>query len=187
MPKQKSNPALTLQLPYPDRALSPNASKRHWRYKQPAKEAARTEAFYKAVSFRDWFTTSEKLQMTLTISPPDKKRRDLDNVFASMKPSIDGMCQALEIDDSQIRSVKLDWGGVIEDGAIELELKVIGAKQLAAINKAAELNTALKNILEYLTTNEEDDYQSENEPANHIYKDIEVLEAYLKVNKEPQK
>lgn len=123
MPKKKSNPALTLQLPYPDRALSPNASKRHWRYKQPAKEAARTEAFYKAVSFRDWFTTSDTLQMTLTFYPPTKSRRDLDNVFASMKPTIDGMCQALEIDDSQIRRVMLEWGGVTDNGAVELELK----------------------------------------------------------------
>lgn len=123
MPKQKSNTTLTLQLPYPDRALSPNASKRHWRYKQPAKEAARTEAFYKAVSFRDWFTTSDALQMTLTFYPPNKSRRDLDNVFASMKPTIDGMCQALEIDDSQIRRVMFEWGGVTDNGAVELELK----------------------------------------------------------------
>ena len=63
--------------------------------------------------------------MTLTIYPPDKKRRDLDNVFASMKSAIDGVCQGLEIDDSQIHRVTLEWGVVVKDGAVELELKGI--------------------------------------------------------------
>ncbi len=122
MPRKKIN-SITLQLPFPDRALSPNASKRHWRYKQPAKQAARTEAFYVVAPFKGTFSGSDLLQMSLTIYPPDKKRRDLDNVFASMKSTIDGMCKAIEIDDSQIRRVMLEWGGVVENGAVELELK----------------------------------------------------------------
>jgi len=125
MPKKKSNSTFTLQLPYPDGALSPNASKRHWRYKQPAKQAARTEAYYQAFPFRNSFSGADTLQMTLTIYPPDKKRRDLDNVFASMKSAIDGVCQGLEIDDSQIQRVTLEWGVVVKDGAVELELKGI--------------------------------------------------------------
>ena len=63
--------------------------------------------------------------MNLTFYPPNKKRRDLDNVYASMKSAVDGMCQGLNIDDSQIRRVTLEWGGVIALGAVELELKGI--------------------------------------------------------------
>lgn len=63
--------------------------------------------------------------MKLTFYPPNKKRRDLDNVYASMKSAVDGMCQGLNIDDSQIRRVTLEWGGVIALGAVELELKGI--------------------------------------------------------------
>ena len=122
MPKKKIN-SITLQFPYPDRALSPNASKRHWRYKEPAKQAARTEAFYMAAPFKGTFNGYDALQMSLTIYPPDKKRRDLDNVFASMKSAIDGMCNAIAVDDTQIRRVVLEWGGVVKNGAVELELK----------------------------------------------------------------
>lgn len=48
---------------------------------------------------------------------------------------------------------------------------------------------ALENVIEYLS-GEKNDYEAQNEPDNHIYRDIEVLENYLKVlkpNKEPQK
>ncbi len=129
MPKKKSNPSLTLQLPYPDRSLSPNASKRHWRYKEPAKQAARTEGFYKAVPFRGVFTTADTLQITLTFYPPNKNRRDLDNAHSSMKATIDGVCRGLEIDDSQIQQALLKWGEVTHDGAVELELKGISLEK----------------------------------------------------------
>lgn len=116
-------PSFFLRLPYPASILSPNSPKRHWRAKQPAKEAARTEAYLESVQFQSTFAGVKKLKMLLIICPPDHKRRDLDNVFASMKSSIDGMCKGLGIDDSQIRRVTLEWGAVVKGGAVELELK----------------------------------------------------------------
>lgn len=122
MPKNKTN-SITLQLPYPDRALSPNASKRHWRYKQPAKQTARTEGFFLAKPFRGTFSKSDSLQISLTFYPPDNRRRDLDNLNSSMKAALDGVFLGLEIDDSQVcRSVQ-EWGAVVKNGAVELELK----------------------------------------------------------------
>jgi crossover junction endodeoxyribonuclease RusA len=121
-------PSFVLQLPYPDSILSPNSPKRHWRLKQPAKEAARDEAFLKSSPFNSTFMGVPKLQITLTFFPPNNALRDLDNAFASMKSSIDGMCKGLGIDDSQIRRVTLEWGAVVKGGAVELELKQYGAK-----------------------------------------------------------
>jgi crossover junction endodeoxyribonuclease RusA len=102
--------ALHLELPYPDPALSPNSPKRHWRSKQPAKETAREESFLYARPYVGMFTNADLLQMSLTFHPPNKKRRDLDNAYASMKSTLDGMCQGLEIDDAQIHRVTLVWG-----------------------------------------------------------------------------
>jgi crossover junction endodeoxyribonuclease RusA len=119
---------ITLQLAYPDSALSPNSPKRHWRAKQAQKLTAKTEAYYKAFPFRETFECADALQMSLTIYPPTNARRDLDNVFASMKSAIDGVCQGLAIDDSQIRRVTLEWGTVVKSGAVELELRQYGGK-----------------------------------------------------------
>jgi crossover junction endodeoxyribonuclease RusA len=124
----KTLPSFVLQLPYPDSILSPNSPKRHWRLKQPAKEAARDEAFLKSSPFYATFAGVRKLKITLTFFPPNNVRRDLDNAFASMKSSIDGMCKGLGINDSQIRKVTLEWGAVVKNGAVELELKQYGAK-----------------------------------------------------------
>ena len=88
-----------------------------------AKQIAKSEGLYKSQPFRTFFATSDKLQMILTIYPPNNVRRDLDNVHASMKAAIDGVCKGLEIDDSQIRRVTLEWGTVVKAGSVELELK----------------------------------------------------------------
>lgn len=117
-----------VELPYPSPVLSPNSPKRHWRAKQSEKQTAKTVAYYQAFPFRSTFSGADKLQMFLTIYPPNKVRRDLDNVFAAMKSAIDGVCQGLEIDDFQIRRVTLEWGTVVKSGAVKLELKQYGGK-----------------------------------------------------------
>lgn len=119
------SPVFTLQLPYPDPILSPNSPKRHWRAKQPAKEAALHHAYYASCESKGIFKNTKTLQMKLTIYPPDRMRRDLDNVFSAMKSAIDGMSKGIGIDDSQIRQVTLKWGDVVKDGLVEFELRKI--------------------------------------------------------------
>ena len=41
-----------------------------------------------------------KLHLSVTFCPPDKKRRDLDNMLASIKSGLDGISQATGCDDS---------------------------------------------------------------------------------------
>ena len=40
----------------------------------------------------------------MTFCPPDHRRRDLDNIIASMKAANDGIADALGIDDSRFIS-----------------------------------------------------------------------------------
>ena len=116
-------PTFFVQLPYPDPVLSPNSAKRHWRHKQAAKEAQRDYSYYKAIQHAGLFSRKIKLQMVVTFFPPNHNRRDLDNALTSMKSAVDGVCKGLQIDDSQIRRATVEWGTVVENGIVELELK----------------------------------------------------------------
>jgi crossover junction endodeoxyribonuclease RusA len=42
-----------------------------------------------------------RLWVNLTFVPPDKRRRDADNMLAAMKSGLDGLADALGVDDSQ--------------------------------------------------------------------------------------
>lgn len=111
-------------LPWPARELSPNASKRHWRSKQNAKLEAYRVAHQTAryVMRNCGPLRLGRIYARLTLNPPDKRRRDLDNVLAALKPSLDGICAALGIDDSRIVRLTLEWGLPVNEGEVMVEL-----------------------------------------------------------------
>ncbi len=41
----------------------------------------------------------DRAHLTLRFCPPDRRRRDLDNMFASFKHGIDAVAEAIGIDD----------------------------------------------------------------------------------------
>ena len=64
----------------------------------------------------------DKHHIKLVFYPPDKRRRDLDNLFSSMKHTLDGVASALGIDDSQFRPVMLDFGDVVKGGQVVMTI-----------------------------------------------------------------
>ena len=110
---------------YPFRELSPNYHA-HWSRKEKARKAAillgKTAGLHHPP-----LDVDGNYRMAITVHPPDKRRRDLDNVVASMKPYIDGLCAVLEIDDSQIKDVSAEMGNVIKGGAVMVDIDAIGA------------------------------------------------------------
>jgi crossover junction endodeoxyribonuclease RusA len=89
---------MTVTLGWPSRALSPNA-RSHWATLARAKKAARIEGFYAATSALLPHDASIGIQVTFI--PPNARRRDLDNCIASIKPHLDGIADAIGIDDSR--------------------------------------------------------------------------------------
>jgi crossover junction endodeoxyribonuclease RusA len=93
---------MRIELPWPARELSPNA-------REHRMKVAKAKAAYRKTG---WALTMEamgvawcpprdgRLHLTLVFCPPDKKRRDLDNMFASMKSALDGIADATGCDDS---------------------------------------------------------------------------------------
>ena len=89
---------ITVTLGWPSRALSPNA-RTHWATLARAKKAARKEGFYAA--FADDGAVYSSVSIQVTFIPPNARRRDLDNCIASIKAHLDGISDAIGIDDSR--------------------------------------------------------------------------------------
>lgn len=109
-------------LGWPDKRLSPN-SRVHWSTLSKAKKKAKQDAYYLALEAGLGKIGAERLSVKMTFYPPDKRRRDLDNCIASSKAAIDGISQAVGIDDSKF-DLSFSMAGVIEKhGMVRVELE----------------------------------------------------------------
>jgi crossover junction endodeoxyribonuclease RusA len=93
---------LRVVLPWPGAALSPN-SRGHWRKSAAAKKHYRRTC---AILARQQGTVAGcmpagRLRVCMTFVQPDKRRRDLDNLIAAMKSGLDGLADAMGVDDAR--------------------------------------------------------------------------------------
>ena len=107
-------------LPYPNPALMPNRKHgHHWAATQQAKAKARQEAYLLSGSLN--YTGGG---LKITFYTPDNRKRDLDNLLAAMKPALDGMAQAIGVDDALFRPLLIDKVKAEnrKDARVEIEL-----------------------------------------------------------------
>lgn len=110
---------LCVYLPWPPSKLSPNA-RVHWA------ELAKVKAQYRQACWAlckqagfvpGHFHPAQELRLSLEFVPPTRARRDLDNCLASMKAGIDGLSDALQVNDNRfaigLRLVKDRIGGFV--------------------------------------------------------------------------
>jgi crossover junction endodeoxyribonuclease RusA len=90
-------------LPWPPKALSPN-SRVHWSVKSKEAKAYRRACWALARQAGMVAPTHEKIALWLDFVPPDRIRRDDDNMVASFKAGRDGLADALGIDDKRFRT-----------------------------------------------------------------------------------
>ncbi len=103
-----------MEFPWPDRSLFPNrANGEHWGKVRKARDAAKQLGYLMA---RGRKVTGRML--VIEIYPPDNRRRDLDGVLSACKNLIDGVCQGLGFDDSEINPIILDRKQVVKGGKI---------------------------------------------------------------------
>jgi crossover junction endodeoxyribonuclease RusA len=100
---------MLITLPWPDKGLSPN-SRLHWAPKAKLKAAARLAAacltygaMYEWLKTKAHYEGTEKLPVTITFYPPDKRLRDDDNMVGSFKAYRDGIADALGVDDRRFK------------------------------------------------------------------------------------
>ena len=90
--------AFEVVLPWPSRALSPNA-RGHWSQRSRAAKAYRMQCFLFAKK-AGLVAPAGRILLQLEFLPPNARRRDDDNLLASFKAGRDGLADALGIDDS---------------------------------------------------------------------------------------
>ena len=103
---------MKIVLPWPDMSLMPNRKNgRHWAGTQAAKVRARQDGYYAAKEVKEGTCLPDgNIPLRITFMAPDKRHRDLDNLLAAMKASLDGIAQALGVDDKQFRPITVDAG-----------------------------------------------------------------------------
>ena len=84
-------------LPWPPKELNPN-KRLHWATLSKAKKSYRSACFYIAKQTKP-NVNKEKVSLAITFYKPDRRHRDLDNMLASMKSGLDGLADALGVND----------------------------------------------------------------------------------------
>ena len=113
-----------MELPWPPKELSPNA-RHHYQAAARARKAyrARCGAIARQVGVGVLVAGCDRLEVHLAFFPPDRRPRDADNMLAAMKSGLDGLADALGVDDSRW-SLSFDVRGPVPGGQV---LVTVGA------------------------------------------------------------
>jgi crossover junction endodeoxyribonuclease RusA len=87
-----------IELPWPPKELGPN-SRLHWRAVYKAKNAYKLECATTLRRVMPPRINGGRIALTITFYPPDRRRRDRDNLQASLKYGLDCVAKWLGVDD----------------------------------------------------------------------------------------
>ena len=107
-------------LPWPPKELSPNA-RVHFHKKAKIAKKYRADAYSACLAVGVPQITDSCPWAFITFNPPDNRRRDLDNMLASIKSGLDGIASAIGIDDSQL-SLTIRKGEPVKGGLVTVEV-----------------------------------------------------------------
>lgn len=125
---------LIIRLPFPDKSLMPNKKNgKHWTSTVARKDGQKRDAYIltgDAMKKAGPQTWPEHIPLSMMYLTPDKRHRDLDNLLAASKALIDGMAQALGVDDKRFKPILIDAvlgpkeGGLIAAVGVKIESMV---------------------------------------------------------------
>lgn len=110
---------MKLDLPFPPSILNPNA-RPHWRAHAKAKKKYRQDCHWLSLQIKPEFHEG-KIYLEITFHPPDKRKRDKDNLIAAFKAGQDGMADAWQVDD-YLFSASYHIGDVVKHGSVSVEI-----------------------------------------------------------------
>lgn len=117
---------LQFEVEWPPKQLSPNA-RGHWsvksRYARRYRSTCHAYAHNARVAAGVKLQAGQQLSLSLVFCPPDRRKRDDDNLVAAFKSGRDGIADALGIDDSQFVTT-FRIGDVQKGGAVLVEVGV---------------------------------------------------------------
>ena len=114
---------LHIVLPWPNKALAPNV-RCHWAIKYRASKAAHRTAHFETFHKMEGCRAAPvgKIDVRLSFYPPDKRRRDEDNMIASMKHYLDGIAHGLRVDDRNFHLLEPFIGEPVDGGCVHADL-----------------------------------------------------------------
>ena len=115
-----------IELSWPAKPLWPNfRSRTHWA-KTRAVKIARAEGYYATMAAKVAISAGDvPLIVQATFYPPDRHARDYDNCGAAIKSQLDGIADALGINDNAFRPQTPIIGEPVKGGRVTVA--VIGA------------------------------------------------------------
>ncbi len=117
---------IDLILPWPPKELSPNA-RLHWSKVAAAKRKYRTACWAMTLEAETHFVPKKpdsKLRVHLLFIAPDRRNYDLDGLLSRMKSGLDGVADALKVNDKRFRpsiDISDDIGGMVKVQITEME------------------------------------------------------------------
>ena len=114
---------IEITLPWPPAILSANSRANRFE-RAEAIRMARAHAKYEAhrAGFQHVAFQEGPLGMTLIFHFPDDRHRDADNCLSRMKAALDGLCDALDIDDERLWPITLERGPNVTGGQIVIRI-----------------------------------------------------------------
>ena len=94
--------SILVGLPWMPKELSPN-TRVGYRKKAEIYSQAKNDAYILARAHLEDAEKHDYWEAKYLFHPPDKRKRDLDNMISSCKAYLDGLCAAYDIDDEQIK------------------------------------------------------------------------------------
>lgn len=117
---------LRIELSWPDKILSPNASVHHMkraRFKRAAKTEAGWATQLAVQNNREWEPQSETIAVHLVAHPPKHwNTGDKDNLISRCKAHLDGIAGVLGVNDKHFDAPTVTWADKCERGKLFVEL-----------------------------------------------------------------
>jgi hypothetical protein len=101
--------------------LNPNR-RVNFQEKNRIKARYRADCYYLAYSYPKPIFEDGDIALDITFNPYSERTFDLDNLFASMKSGLDGICDWWKVNDQRFNPITIRRGVIVPRGSVEISL-----------------------------------------------------------------
>lgn len=114
-----------IEMDFPPADLFPNRAKgRHWASLYKTRSDYRELAYFQAKSqLKNWKHRGRPIKLDLIFEMPDKRHRDADNCLAAAKGALDGLADALFVNDRLFDPITIHRKAGSKPGKLVIKLK----------------------------------------------------------------
>jgi crossover junction endodeoxyribonuclease RusA len=115
--------AITFELPFPAKVLWPNGRAKHWAERHRAVASHRDMAVWATKAARaPKADPNGRVSLAVTVHPKTRHPIDRDNCVSSLKSYLDGIADALGVDDRIFDTPTITFADPVKGGLLALTL-----------------------------------------------------------------